>query len=61
MMPWPSSTIPLASRLVDGLEPVFVRGREHAVYWQQPFGWFRWFASGDAALLMVLLLIKEIS
>ena len=41
--------------IAEGLEPVFVNGIQ-TPFWQSHVRWFRWFASGDAALLLVLLL-----
>ena len=46
--------------IAEGLEPVFVNGIQ-TPFWQSHVRWFRWFASGDAALLLVLLLLKEIA
>ena len=46
--------------VVDGLEPVYVSGHD-APFWQSHVRWFRWFASGDAALLVILLLLREMS
>ena len=43
--------------IVEGLEPIFVAGHASPFY-QMHVRWFRWFASGDAALLIVLLLVK---
>ena len=45
--------------IVEGLEPVFDLAPA-AVYWRAHVGWFRWFASGDVSLLMLLLLLKEL-
>ena len=44
--------------VADGLEPVCVGT---GIYYQSHFRWFRWFASGDVALLLVLLVLREIS
>ena len=46
--------------VVDGLEPVYVNGR-NVPYWQSHVRWFRWFATGDAALLLMLLAVGAVA
>ena len=44
--------------VVEGLEPVWFCG---TLCWQSHVRWFRWFASGDAAVLMMLLVVKALA
>ena len=47
--------------LVEGLEPIYgLTADGVSPMWQSHFGWFRWFASGDVAVLAFLLLIREL-
>lgn len=46
--------------IVEGLEPIFGLTPDGSPMWQSHFAWFRWFASGDVAVLTFLLLIREL-
>ena len=45
--------------VVEGLEPIFLA--PGAVHWRSHYEWFRWFASGDVVLLMLLLAVGQLS
>ena len=47
--------------VADGLEPILGLSAAGDVYWTTHFGWFRWFASGDVALLGLLLFLRELA
>ena len=46
--------------VVEGLEPIYGLAVDGSPYWQSHYTWFRWFASGDLALLGVLLFLREL-
>ena len=47
-----------AEDVAEGLEPVFLA--PGAVHWTSHYVWFRWFASGDLVVLLLLLAINEL-
>ena len=48
------------NELAEGLEPVYGLTPDGSPYWRSHVKWFRWFASGDVALLLVLLMLREL-
>ena len=46
--------------LANGLEPVYGLTPDGCPYWRSHVKWFRWFASGDLALLTILLILREL-
>jgi hypothetical protein len=49
----------MESDLVEGLEPVWLLA-DGTPHWRSHIDWFRWFATGDLAVLGVLMWLREL-